>query len=540
MRRFLWPGVWLAVGLVSLPIAFGAGFAIADQQLPGYVELRRVWRRISALAPSAQSVPPAESSDIDTNLLRLRSERFPWTLGTPSYGRGGGGLALLGDAIVGVDKNGVFFHYAGRGDMQRLPLTLQTNLHELLAAKETTEAFRILDIAATRDGDRGELFVSYHYWYPDEQCKTTRVSRLIVEDVEALLSANLVASQDDWTLLYESRPCVEYATRDRSGFQANTDGGRLVPDGQGGLYVGIGDHFLDGVNNSLSAAQDSDISYGKIIRIDLETLSARVYARGLRNPEGLMLDRAGNLWETEHGPKGGDEINLIRDQGNYGWPLTTYGTQYYELEWRLNAVQGRHEGRDRGFEIPAYAFVPSIGISNLIQLNDGIDRWRDDLLVSSLMRKRLFRVRLQEGRVIFAEPIEIGERIRDLVQKSDGTIVLWTDSRSFYELTPLPQNGEHRAPDVVGTCGVCHGFTPTATSAAGPSLWGVYGREIGSTDYAGYSASLRNADGVWDEDKLRAFVLDPQSVIPGTTMPQPPAPDPETMEHLLRVLRSLH
>ena len=124
MRRFLWPGVWLAVGLVLLPIAFGAGFAIADQRLAGYDELRRVWRRISALAPSAQAVVAAESSDIDTNLLRVRSEKFPWTLGVPSYGRGGGGLALLGDAIVGVDKNGVFFYYAGRGAMRTLPLKL--------------------------------------------------------------------------------------------------------------------------------------------------------------------------------------------------------------------------------------------------------------------------------------------------------------------------------------------------------------------------------------------------------------------------------
>jgi cytochrome c2 len=539
MRRFLWLGVSLVVVAILLPAGFGAGFVIADQELPPYLLLRRVWQRIVALAPSQQPDAVAESTIIQTNMLRLRSDKFPWTFGDHSAARGGGGLALLGDEIVGVDRNGLFFHYTGGGRMRQLPLSLQTNVEELQATKNDTEAFRIVDIAASRDGARGELFVAHHYWHSDEQCKTTRVSRLIVDDVDGFLFMT-TAPTNEWEPIFESKPCLEYGKGAASGFQSNVNGGRLMPDGRGGLFVSLGDHHLDGLNNPLVAAQDSEISYGKVIRIDLQTLEARVYAKGVRNPQGLLLDRSGNLWETEHGPKGGDELNLVLDQGNYGWPLTTFGTQYYKLTWALNASQGRHEGRHRGYETPVYSWVPSVGISNLIQINGAIERWQDDLLASSLTGRTLFRLRVQDDRVVFAEPIGVGERVRDLVQKADGTIVLWTDTRGFIELSAFREgDADDGAPDVVGACGACHGFAPDAMTTAGPNLWGVYGRAIGSTDYADYSEALRNAAGVWDEEKLRAFLIDPQGVVPGTIMPTPPPPDPETLTSLIAVLRSL-
>jgi cytochrome c2 len=118
--------------------------------------------------------------------------------------------------------------------------------------------------------------------------------------------------------------------------------------------------------------------------------------------------------------------------------------------------------------------------------------------------------------------------------------VVWTDPRFIFELAPVAERGGTApAPDVIGTCGACHGFTPEATTAIGPNLWGVYGRMIGASDYAGYSEALRKTEGVWSEEKLRAFVLDPQSVIPGTSMPTPPPPDEETLTALIATLRSL-
>jgi cytochrome c len=152
----------------------------------------------------------------------------------------------------------------------------------------------------------------------------------------------------------------------------------------------------------------------------------------------------------------------------------------------------------------------------------------------------LFRLRVQDGRITVAERVTVDERIRDLIQMDDGTLVLWTDDRKLMELRAQPPpNGGGGNADVIGTCGTCHSFTPNVTNTAGPNLWGVFGRKMGSADYAGYSAALQGADEIWDEAKLRAFLVDPQSVVRGTTMPAPERMDEETLTSLIAVLRSL-
>jgi glucose/arabinose dehydrogenase len=118
-------------------------------------------------------------------------------------------------------------------------------------------------------------------------------------------------------------------------------------------------------------------SPGKVVAIDLVTKAARIIASGLRNPQGLLAARDGTIWLTEHGPQGGDEINIVREGANYGWPYVTYCTEYGWRplrNWPLNPVQGRHDGYER----PAFVFVPSIGISNLIQPDSReFPLWRD-------------------------------------------------------------------------------------------------------------------------------------------------------------------
>jgi cytochrome c2 len=537
LRSARW--LWVLALLSLLPIGLAVGFVVAERQLFPYDQVLRVWARVSALFPAPRVTGSAETKIFDTSLLRLKADVFPWPESMPVFSptADGGGIALLGDQLIGVDKYGAFFRYDVGGVFQQLPVRVETNIDDLQARNGFSHYFRFLDIAARLDGSRAELFVSYDFWHPDEQCKTTRVSRLIVGDVAALLTPSGSEQPDDWQLLFESQPCLEFSETKGSAFDSNVTGGRLLPDGRGGLFVTVGDHELDGINNPLVAAQDSAISYGKLLRIDLQTLEAAVYANGMRNPQGLFLDRAGTLWETEQGPKGGDELNVIRQDGNYGWPLTTFGTQYFQFNWQLNARQGQHQGRQEGFEAPVYAWIPSVGVSNLIRVEGSPEPWADDLLVGSLTGRTLFRIRIQDGRVLFSEPIAIGERIRDLVQMPNGTIVLYTDERNVIELT-AESDGAGGA-DVIGTCGVCHGFAAETTNAAAPSLWGVYGREAGSTDFENYSAAMRAADRVWDEETLRAFLRDPQSIVPGTTMPPPPSMDAATLDTLMTVLRSL-
>ena len=138
----------------------------------------------------------------------------------------------------------------------------------------------------------------------------------------------------------------------------------IVFDPEGNIVVGFGDHELDGVRYPEVASQNVQSSYGKLIGIDLQTLESRLIGTGLRNPQGLLRDRDGNILATDHGPQGGDEINLVRAGANFGWPFVTYGTDYNHDEWPLSSVQGSHED----YTLPLFAWVPSIGISNLIQI----------------------------------------------------------------------------------------------------------------------------------------------------------------------------
>src|SRR5262249_9730824 len=148
----------------------------------------------------------------------------------------------------------------------------------------------------------------------------------------------------------------------------------------------------------------------------------KLVSMGHRNPQGLVVSKTGELFSTEHGPSGGDELNLISEGANYGWPNVTLGTEYNAYNWK-EGLQGRHTG----YQLPIFGWVPSIAVSNLIQVDKFNDRWDGDLLVASLKSLSIFRLRLDGTKVIYSEPIWLGQRIRDVTQISTGTIVLWTD-----------------------------------------------------------------------------------------------------------------
>ncbi len=325
----------------------------------------------------------------------------------------------------------------------------------------------------------------------------------------------------------------------------------MIFDKQGNLIFGIGDQHYDGVRGNANGPQDEKSSYGKLIKINLATLKTELIAKGVRNPQGLLMDRDGRIWETEHGPEGGDELNLVVDGADYGWPSVTYGSDDNAYEWPLNKKQGRHDD----FQRPVFSWVPSIGTSNLIEVRDVPPQWDGDLLVASLKAGTLFRMRIHHGSVKFVEPINVGRRIRDLLQLDDGTILLWTDTASLVELTAIPSDergvrslaveltaDEEAAGlrQIIASCGVCHGLNPGTSSANGPSLWGVYQREIAGTNFVGYSTALRTIGGTWTDASLSAFLLDPQRFAPGTSMPDPYIEDSRTAAALGGYLRRLN
>lgn len=134
------------------------------------------------------------------------------------------------------------------------------------------------------------------------------------------------------------------------------------------------------------------MGYGKILRIDVTADVATVVSTGHRNPQGLSVDHAGRIWDSEHGPQEGDELNLIVQGGNDGWPAVTHGTNFGTRTWPLNP-----EGHDNGgYQEPKPAFVPSVANLTVIEIiGDESAQWTGDLLLASLRAQSLYRIRVR-------------------------------------------------------------------------------------------------------------------------------------------------
>jgi len=130
------------------------------------------------------------------------------------------------------------------------------------------------------------------------------------------------------------------------------------------------------------------------------------------------------ILSTEHGPNGGDEINKIEYKGNYGWPISSYGEPYYEDS--LKPIFSK-DHKNNGFIEPIFSFIPSIGISEIINLpNSFSQHWQNNFILSSLNNNSLFRIKFDDkySKVIYSERIFIGKRIRDIKYYNKLNIIL--------------------------------------------------------------------------------------------------------------------
>lgn len=355
----------------------------------------------------------------------------------------GGGISNINDVVVGVDAVGNFFYLAGD---KIVPLDISANLNRDAAiaymeanseqnAWKTAKYFRILDLEMRDSGGATELFLTHNYWDSEREAKFTRLSKLILPDYRRLPDANFSYGIDDWEVMFECHQALEFDDVKGSPFVSDHSGGRIAFGPDTALYVSFGDQLLDGVYRPFVSPQAEDSCFGKILRIDPSTRGVEEYARGVRNPQGLVFDSTGRLWESEHGPRGGDELNLIHRGDNYGWPYNTFGTSMDDKRfWSMSIEQGRHEQ----YTPPVYSWLPSIGPSALLQVGAIPVEWSGDLLLGSLKHGSLHRLRVVDERIVLEERIVVGERIRDMVQLSDGTLVLWTDTPRIIELTFAP------------------------------------------------------------------------------------------------------
>ncbi|NWG93589.1 MAG: PQQ-dependent sugar dehydrogenase [Parvularculaceae bacterium] len=207
-------------------------------------------------------------------------------------------------------------------------------------------------------------------------------------------------------------------------------GGRLalLPDRT--LLITVGDGF-----NYREKAQDLSNGLGKIARVNLdgsipadnpfagrEGALPEIFSYGHRNQQGLAVDPAtGTIFATEHGPMGGDELNIIEAGANYGWPIATYGLDY-------SGAQISPFTEYEGTKQPEKYWVPSIGPSGLaIYQGDLFAGWKGDLLVGALAKTALHRLDVENGKIVGEERYLEGERIRDVREGPDGAIYVTTE-----------------------------------------------------------------------------------------------------------------
>src|SRR5690606_13474561 len=187
----------------------------------------------------------------------------------------------------------------------------------------------------------------------------TTVSRLALPAGSESMR-DIEAAADDWQVVYRTLPCLPPKAIKRA-VEGHMAGGRLTFEAPATVYLGSGDYHWDGLYGPEALAQRDDNDYGKVLAVDLYDGSAQRLSVGHRNLQGILVDPDGVLWTVEHGPRGGDELNRIEAGNDYGWPRASYGTRYNGLPWPGTQPHGNHDG----FVEPVYAWVPSIGISNL-------------------------------------------------------------------------------------------------------------------------------------------------------------------------------
>jgi glucose/arabinose dehydrogenase len=253
----------------------------------------------------------------------------------------------------------------------------------------------------------------------------------------AVARGHLVGSEmRDVAVIFQQMPTLE---------SAQHYGGRLVFAKDGTLFITLGERsILPG----RMQAQKLDSLLGKIVRVNrdgsipkdnpfVNTPGARpeIWSYGNRNVQGAALDARGRLWEVEHGPQGGDELNLIQKGHDYGWPSITYGEEYSGKPISESATQAK------GMQQPVYYWDPVIAPSGMVFYSGkAMAEFKGNIFVGGLRSTALVRLVLKGDKVVGEERLltDRKERIRDVVEGPDGALYLLTDDANGKLLKVTP------------------------------------------------------------------------------------------------------
>ena len=246
-----------------------------------------------------------------------------------------------------------------------------------------------------------EIYVSYVEF--DETLKCDSIN---------ILRAKVSKKELDFEIFFTSKECQSFNAGRMVFYNHNDEDGLLLTT------------TAECKNGKL--AQDDNSIRGKILFIDFKTKNYKIFSKGHRNPQGLTVEK-NFILSAEHGPTGGDEINLIQFRKNYGWNTSSYGETDECVKKSSKIYDYLKNHSDHGFVEPIYAFVPSIGINQIIKVPDNFSEyWKNNFLVTSLEGRTIYRILFDKNfeKLIYHEKIYIGKRMRDIYYIKEFNVFL--------------------------------------------------------------------------------------------------------------------
>ncbi len=372
------------------------------------------WAALSFTSATAQDATDETNEPliIESERGNFQVEKLPVEIELPWS------MAFLPDGQVLLSE-----HEAGRlvrlnletGDKQEI-----TGLPEILKVQFTGLQHVILHPDYASNG-----WIYYTYNKGTEKASTLALERARIDDTklvdrQTVFEAFPIEDNPDHTYHYGARI--------------------LFHDGH--LFLSVGDR------HNRHRAQDLSMHNGSILRLnydgsvpegnpfaDKENAQPEIWSYGHRNPQALAIHPVTNvLWQVEHGPKGGDEINIIKPGLNYGWPIITHGIEYD------GTPVGDGLTHKEGLEQPRFFYTPAIAPSDMIfYTGELFSAWRNNMFVTSMARPHLRRIEIEGDRILHEEVLllDMHERMRFVRQGPDGAFYLGTDDSNIYRLTPV-------------------------------------------------------------------------------------------------------
>ena len=349
---------------------------------------------LAGYTPSAQAVPPSVKIEkIQTSKVQVQAPN----------GERGAAMAQLPDGrlLLGGGKNGsdLFIFDREQNSLENLGRVIRSS------ERINDSRFAITDVAVLDVKDESaSLLISFPILSKSKSC----VSLVLFRYTAKLTKPFEVVRGKEW---FRSSPCVPVSAVQHAA-------GRIEVIDSKSAYLTTGDLGYRKINE-----RERRGTLGSIYKVSAS--GATRISQGHRNPQGVLLVGK-NLYISEHGPRGGDELNLVEQGNDYGWPFVTYGEPYGAGDYVRPSNTSTHDGYPK----PLFYWVPSVAPTELIQLpvNSGWGRWSGQIVMGTLRENSLIFIELTSktttGEV---STLNVGERIRDLEVDSLGTIIATTD-----------------------------------------------------------------------------------------------------------------